>query len=62
MMKYVVVDEVVDIIQSSSNSPSIIFFVKFSTEFDRFVDSRVDKLEDKIYKNFDIKQNQSNIY
>ena len=28
----------------------------------RFVDSRVDKLEDKIYKNFDIKQNQSNIY
>ena len=28
----------------------------------RFVDSRVDKLEDKIYKNFDIKQNQSKIY
>ena len=31
-------------------------------EIYRFVDSRVDKLEDKIYKNFDIKQNQSNIY
>lgn len=31
-------------------------------EIVRFVDSRVDKLEDKIYKNFDIKQNQSNIY
>jgi predicted PurR-regulated permease PerM len=28
----------------------------------RFVDSRVDKLEDKIYKNFDIKQNQSKNY
>ena len=31
-------------------------------EIYRFVDSRVDKLEDKIYKNFDIKQNQSNTY
>ena len=31
-------------------------------EIYRFVDSRVDKLEDKIYKNFDIKQNQSKIY
>ena len=28
----------------------------------RFVDSRVDKLEDKIYKNFDIKQKQSKNY
>ena len=31
-------------------------------EIYRFVDSRVDKLEDKIYKNFDIKQNQSKNY
>ena len=31
-------------------------------EIIRFVDSRVDKLESKIYKNFDIKQNQSNTY
>ena len=31
-------------------------------EIVRFVDSRVDKLEDKIYKNFDIKQNQSKNY
>ena len=31
-------------------------------EIYRFVDSRVDKLEDKIYKTFDIKQNQSNTY
>jgi predicted RNase H-like nuclease (RuvC/YqgF family) len=28
----------------------------------RFVDSRVDKLEDKIHKNFDIKQKQSKNY
>jgi len=31
-------------------------------EIIRYVDSRVDKLEDKIYKNFDVKQTQSKSY